>query len=461
MKGWGKDPVAAVLCLVELLGPVVFSHFEDGQPVGKRNPKAWVQIAAVNESQTKNTMLLIPDLLPKRTIEHFNLDVQKQIIQVKGKPTNRIEVLSASYRGQEGNRPTFIIMNETHHWVPNRNGDQLYETLRLNARKVRGRFLCITNAYVPGEASVAEEIRMAVDREREGRAADSGWLYDSIEAHPDAPLSPDWAPFIAEMISGDSHWLPIEDIVEDIIDTSIPPSKTRRMWYNQIVASEDAVFSEGEWDAIELEEALKWGDDVVLGFDGGRTDDATALVAMRISDGALEPVAIWESPATKSRKDNVEKWEVSTDEVDSMVHFAFRKFRVHAFYADVAGWEPYIKDWGDTYRDQLRVKASTKYIAGYDMRGTLEKTTRTNEAFIQAVLDGTVAHTGDVLLRRHVLNTRRRENQYGTSFGKEGRESPKKIDAYAASLLCYMALLDLGERGKELPPEYSQRLIQI
>src|SRR5690606_4659609 len=63
MKGWGKDPLLACLSLVELCGPSRFSHWdENGQPVGKRHPRPWVQVAAVSQSQTKNTMRMLPTL---------------------------------------------------------------------------------------------------------------------------------------------------------------------------------------------------------------------------------------------------------------------------------------------------------------------------------------------------------------------------------------------------------------
>ena len=42
-------------------------------------------------------------------------------------------------------------------------------------------------------------------------------------------------------------------------------------------------------------------------------------------------------------------------------------------------------------------------------------------------------------MTRHLLNARRRPNRWGISFGKENRESPKKVDVLAALLLARMA----------------------
>jgi hypothetical protein len=52
LKGWGKDPLAATLALAFLCGPVKFSHFDvDGNPVGKDDPTAWIQVVAVSQEQ--------------------------------------------------------------------------------------------------------------------------------------------------------------------------------------------------------------------------------------------------------------------------------------------------------------------------------------------------------------------------------------------------------------------------
>lgn len=456
-KGHGKDPLAAAICLVELIGPCKFSHFDaSGAVVGKVNNSSWVQLAATTTEQNKNTMLLIPSMLPRHTRSHFGLDVQKQIIHVKG-TGRRLESVSSNFAGLEGGRPSFGLMNETHHWQKSRGGDQLYETIANNVDKVDGWWLSITNAYQPGQGSVAEDIRLAVMRERDGLAEDTGWFFDSVEANPLAPMSRAWSKFILKRVYGDSYWVNLENVANSLLDTSKPVSKLRRMFFNMIVASEDALFSEGEWDSISSPETLQSGDDIVLGFDGGKTDDATALVAMRISDKLIQPIHIWQKPDGPMGDD----WHINEAEVDSMVHATFREYNVRAFFADVALWESYIFAWSDLYREQLVIKASPRSAVGYDMRGNGKVITMSNEALMQAVVDQTVKHNGDPLLRRHALNAKRHENQYGLTFRKESRESPHKVDGYAATLLCYIALTALVESGKRIRPQYSSRLYQF
>lgn len=69
---------------------------------------------------------------------------------------------------------------------------------------------------------------------------------------------------------------------------------------------------EHEWNAALStdHEPVTEKDAVVLGFDGSRhrkkgVTDATALVAMRVSDGLAWPVGVWEQPDTAAGRD----WE--------------------------------------------------------------------------------------------------------------------------------------------------------
>lgn len=461
MVARGKDPLAAVLSIVELIGPSQFSHWDqNGEPVGKAHPDAYVQVTAVSEQQTENTRDVFPGLIPQRTRAAFGMDVQKEVIYANaGK--QKLRTMSANFRSAEGGRVTFCIANETHHWVPSQGGQKFFRVITDNLTKVKGRLLCITNAYEPGEDSVAQVVREEQEKVWAGLAEDSGWLYDSLEAHPDAPLSKEWAPFIVATIRGDAYWLDVEDIVQEIQDGSKAVAGKRRMWYNQIVSAGDSLITVGQWDGILQpgcwgdKRDLKPGDQIVLGFDGSKTDDATALVAIRVSDNLIVPLAIWQNPEPAN------EWHVPEYEVDSEVHLAFRTYKVLAFFADMAYWESYVDGWAEQYRETLLVKASARSTVGFDMRGNKQILAQTTEAFVGSIVDGRMRQNGNRLMRTHVLNTKRRTNQYGLYFGKESAESPRKIDGFAAALLAYMAMIKVAESGKKLPKEYTRKLYQF
>ncbi len=445
MKGWGKDPLLAVLCMVELVGPSRFAGWDEkGKPLGAPHPQAWVQVTAVNQSQTTNTMALIPTLVSDHMREEYGLVIGAVLIRgMSGKV--RLEAVTSSYRALEGKRTTFTLLNETHHWVSGNNGHKMYETIDGNATKKDSRYLAITNAYLPGEDSVAERMRESYEAIENGRAADIGYLYDSIEANEKTPLTPEALEIVVPKIRGDAVWLKVKAIIQSVLDTTISAARSRRMWLNQIVAEEDALYTKGNWDpTADPNLHLELGDEVVLGFDGGKTDDSTALVALRIRDQAAFLIGLWEKPDGPAG----ENWIVPRDIVDETVRVAFQAFKVRGFYSDVALWESYIAEWSKDFREGLSVKSSAQDGISYDMRASLQRITRAHERLVQSILDGKIKHTGDRDLRRHVLNARRRTNTWGLSFGKESKDSPKKVDAYAALLLAFECLHDYRNRGK-------------
>ncbi|MFF4528172.1 hypothetical protein ACFY1P_02770 [Streptomyces sp. NPDC001407] len=298
---------------------------------------------------------------------------------------------------------------------------------------------------MPGEDSVAENMREAYEKILEGRASDVGFMYDSIEAHPATPLTPEAIRIVLPKIRGDAVWLRVETILQSILDTTIAPSRSRRMWLNQIVASEDALLSPADWDVLRDEsKLLQPGDEVVLGFDGGLRDDSTCLLALRVSDMHAVILGLWEKPDGPAGKD----WEVPRDQVDSAVHEAFATFAVQGFFADVALWESRISEWSATYGEGLAVRAPGKDAIGWDMRSSLKASTMAHERLLRSILDRKISHDGDRKLRRHALNAVRRTNNFGVSFGKQSRESPRKVDAYAALMLAHEALVDLRARGR-------------
>lgn len=458
MKGWGKDPFLAVIALVELCGPCRFDHWDaDGDPVGREERNAWIEVAAVSREQTRNTMTVFNWLISDELKNDYSLDVGIEFIRAcHGR--RRIEAVTSSYRSLEGGRTTFTILNETHHWVRANNGILMYETVDGNATKgFDSRYMAITNAYLPGEDSVAERMRNAYNDTLEGRAKNFGFFYDSIEANSQTDLSPETLNDVVPLIRGDSVWLNPENIISSVMKQDISPARSRRMWLNQIVADEDALYQEADWDKLAEHGSLKPGDKIVMGFDGGKTDDSTALVAVRVKDGFVQPLMIAEKPESSMResRDDGLHWEVDRDYVDSKVRAAFARYNVQAFYCDVTLWESYIAEWSRDYGGKLVQSSGAPNKISWDMRGSLKRTTFAHEALMREIIDGKVKHGFDTddplnhVLKRHVMNTRRRENNYGVSFTKEGRESPKKIDAYAALMLAVTAWNDLRQSGRD------------
>ena len=484
LKGHGKDPLKATWAAFEFVGPCRFNEVADegnewgvppGQPLGMQHPAAWVQIAAVSQDQTRNTMTLFPLILSKRAIEEYRIDLGKEIIYAdKGRA--RTEAVTSSPRALEGGRPTFTSMGETHHWLESNSGHEMAAVIERNATKSadgQSRTLADTNAFEPGEDSVAERTRDAYEAAEAGRVADTGLFYDTLEAPPEAKLTEAWIEPTLRAVRGDSTWLDIGRLKASILDVRNPPSRSRRFWYNQIAAAEDAWMARYEWDACKREDlALADGDEIVLFFDGSKSDDATGLAACRMSDGLVSALGVWQKPANwpAPNTPGFVPYRVPRDEVHGVVENAFARYRVLAFFADPGSgqdddgemyWDTYIDLWGQTWGPKLALRSVLSgpkaHAVRWDMRDS-----RNQETFTEAVkrthadvLERTLFHDGHKVLRTHVINARRRTNRWGVTIGKEHRESARKIDLAVCMVGARMLrrmILNSPKRAKKKTP---------
>jgi len=458
LKGWGKDPFAAALALAELCGPVAFSHFDsDGEPVGKPRNAAWITVAAVSQDQTKNTFALFPVMISKKLKSDYGLDINRFIIYSAA--GGRIEAATSSPASMEGNRPTFVIQNETQWWGQgpdgkNNEGHSMASVIEGNMTKVEGsRTLSICNAHVPGTETIAEKAYVEWQDIQSGRSVNTGALYDALEAPADTPISEipseledpvGFAEGIEKLregilvARGDSTWLPIDDIIKSILSTKNVITESRRKFLNQVNASEDSWLSPQEWDRIAVvdkESGLQPKDKITLGFDGSKSNDWTALVACRVSDGRLFLIKVWDPVKFGG--------EVPREDVDATVHSAFARYEVVAFRADVKEFEAYVDQWGRTYKKRLKVNASPNNPVAFDMRGQQKRFAFDCERLEDAVLEREVSHDGNPTLRQHILNAKRHPTNYDAiAIRKATKDSSNKIDAAVCAVLAFGARQD-------------------
>lgn len=458
LKGWGKDPLIAVICLVEMLAPCRFKEWSAfGLPVGRPVTSPLVQVSAVTQEQSYNTGDMFPILLTNKCIREYGVKPGIDLVRARNGRA-KIQMITSSPRAMEGKRVTFAVLNEVHQWVDSNGGPAMYRAVSRNLAKIAdARFLAITNAYMPGEGSVGEMLRS--DFEKAGiNGRSSSLLYDSIEADPRAPIVGPLVQFAVEGVRGDATWLDLEAIEDEMATESIDIALSRRFWLNQIVASDDRIYGPEDWDHLgSLDNRLRRGDKIVLGFDGGKTDDATALIAIRMKDQCVFPLQIWEMDHRRKGDNEV----IDYAAVDYQVRQAFKMYDVHAFYADVAGWEPWILEWTEEFQDSLGVKASERSPIGVDMRGNQARLVPAHEALIEAIRQGRLKHDEDMILRRHILNVVYHPTKWGMSYRKETTESKNKIDAYAAMHLAFMAMQDATIRSKKVPDNKRRRQFLI
>lgn len=476
-RGWGKSPLLAAVALAEGLGPVIFAGWDAaGQPVGKpwseiREPI--IHVAAVSEEQTQNTWGSLLAMVEDAPVL-ANYPGCDPMLSQMNLPVGRIERITASARTVKGARTVLGVLDQTEEWVPSNGGPRLAQTMRTNAAKMGGRTIESPNAFFPGEGSVAEESAQYAARILEGATRAKGLLWDHREAPAETDMT-DRDSLIAGLryAYGDSSddprgcvlhtppcapgWSPIQSIADMFWDPANDPQQLRSDFLNQIVSASDAYIERPEWNARSANTLAGQGivikpladrDEITLGFDGSRkrsrgVADATALIAVRVADGYVEPIRVWEQPDGPAGDD----WRVPVDEVRQVVAETFRRYRVVGFYADPAKWEGILAEWEAAYGARLKIRASRQNPIEWWFSGRRSIVTQALDAFRGAVADGEMSHSGSAVLTRHVLNAHVRHNPSGYGIYKAYPDSWDKIDACVAAVLAWQARLDAVAAG--------------
>jgi hypothetical protein len=465
LKAWGKDPFAAMLALVEMVGPCRLDHWDEhGDPVGRAEPAAWVQVMAVAKAQTKNTMKMFATLVGPRMRTDYHVVVGKeQVVALGGERT--IEAVTSAPATMEGNRPTFQIGGEPHWWRENNDGHAMREVMDRNNKRPGSRILWITNAYNPSEMSVGQANREGWELARSGEYADTGVMYDSLEAPESARMVPREIPVVLAAVRGDSHWVDIDAITKRILDPRNSVATSRRFYFNQIGADDEAWADPKDVDATIHPQVKTWRADpdidvsdtgaairlgwapvepdepVVLFFDGGKSDDHTAISGYRLADDYLFSVGYWGRPA---RLDSRERWFAPREDVDDRVTEAMDRFRVVALWADPSHakddeddtpyWDGLLDVWHRRWKDQLGFWAvktgEMQHAVKWDMTSPARQAVFVQgaEEFVRALEDHALSHDGHPMFVRYMKNAKALQTRYGTSLWKGARGSKRKID---------------------------------
>jgi len=451
MKGWGKDPLAAIISVCEWIGPCRFGGWrDDGEPVVIPELASWVQIAAVTSTQAEqNTMSLFSAIIPRAMQDREGLRIGTEVCWAPGR--RRIQAVSNSARSLEGARPTFCVAGETQHWVSGNGGTQLAEVINRNLAKApggRARVLAITNAHGAGDGSIAE-------RDWAAREA-SDVLYDSREASPDLDLTDD-DDVLAGIIAarGDSYWIDPDRLLAEFRDPSGDQALNLRFFHNRIVAGSGKWMDPSTWAATEVDApAPEDGSKITLGFDGSMRRDATALVGTDLIEGWQWVIGLWE------RDWGDPEWEVPIEEVHAIVTEARERWSVMRFYADPSWWEESVSRWQNDFE---RPDGKPALAAWYTGGGNIARMARSVRAYHDGVEDGVIVHEQNPRFESHVLaaHTDPLKGRAGEDglyvIRKSSRGSTESIDIAMAAILSWQACLDARADG-DLDDEESTPL---
>ena len=220
-------------------------------------------------------------------------------VTINGTPAE-LRPVTSSWRSSEGARVTAVIAGETQHWRATNGGHSMAAVLARNLAKApdgAARSLAITNAHEPGEDSVAERDHDAwLDQQREPAAGDI--LLDNREAVIDDTFNYlDAEPCIPAVLAryGDATWIDAPRIANDAKDPEMTEGHFLRFFLNRITAGANKWMDPAAWDLAERRGPIPdAGEPIALGFDGSKTEDATALVCTEMTTGFQWVDRIWE-----------------------------------------------------------------------------------------------------------------------------------------------------------------------
>lgn len=236
-------------------------------------------------------------------------------------------------------------------------------------------------------------------------------------------------------VANPASWITDDFLLRQALAPELSVAEVLQLHAGVWAEGENAWLSRDSWRAaVRLDTGLVDGDAVCLGFDGSRFNDATALVACRMDDGYVAPLAVWEAPISV----HATGWEVPRNEVDAAVAEAFARFTVARFYADPPYWQSEVDAWAQQWGDRTVIGWET--YRERQMGGALER-------FETDFHAGLVTHDGDDVLQRHVTNAVRHRTRSGYGLRKPAKHSDRKIDAAVAMVLAYEARCDAVAAG--------------
>lgn len=461
-KGTAKTELAAWIAAVELhpYGPVRCDGWDaHGQPVGVGVNDPYIPLVAYTEEQSDELAFAALRVILEYSelADDFDIGIER-IMRIGG--DGKAISLASSPDARDGARTTFQVFDESHRM----NTPRLKAAHRTMMANTPKRYLAdawsleITTAPAPGEDSIAENTMDYARQVADGAIKDSKLFFFHRQASDDHDLST--ADGIREAVleaSGPAAaWSDIDGIAEQWADPTSDKSYLERVWLNRLVRSSDRAFDMMRWRELAGEDyQARMGALIVLGFDGARWRDSTAIVATEVETGYQWVVGLWERP------DNIADWECPAGEVDAAMALAFETWDVWRAYCDPPYWETAIAEWAGRYGDKRVIEwwTNRQKIMAYAIK-----------QFNTAINAGDISHSGDSRLQRHIgnavrryLNIRDEDGQPLWTIYKERPDSPHKIDAAMAAILSWDARSDAIAAGAVGGPSvYEERgLLEI
>ena len=337
-------------------------------------------------------------------------------------------VLSAEAYSKEGLNPHFVLFDELHAQPTRELFDVM--SLAMGSRGNLATLVAITTAGVKadqtGRDSIAYSLYQYGQQIARGEVEDPSFFMSWWEANADADHKDPqtWIDSNPGLVnSGYDSLVDMADFESAVRRTPEAEFRTKRA--NQWVSSQMSWLPSGAWEECESEFEVSEDDEIVLGFDGSFSGDASVIVGAVVPKDD-EPVKVflvkaWEKDLTIHDDD----WRVDIRDVEeTIIDFCQKHPKVKEIACDPFRWQRSMQhleelglpivEWPSTSARRM-VPACAKF---YD-----------------AVVEKRLIHDGNPLLARHLDNAVTKIDNLGPRIVKENRNSPRKIDAAVAAVL--------------------------
>jgi phage terminase large subunit-like protein len=326
-------------------------------------------------------------------------------------------VLSAEAYTKEGLNPTLVVFDEVH-VQPNR---ELWDVMALAmGARPEPMLVGITTAGVRFDSAGSDSLCYGLyehgKRVCAGEVKDPSFFMAWWEPrnrtgdHRDPRVWREANPGYGDIVSA-------EDFEAAVLKTPEIEFRTKRC--NQWVTTTETFLPAGVWeDCTDATRSIPDHSPVILGFDGSRSGDATALCVVSLDEKPhVDVVGLWEKPR------DAHEWEVPRTEVKDAVRAACRRWDVKGI-----AWDEYL--WLDA-ADELEAEGLP--IVRFPQ--VPQRMSPATQRLYELAVDRALTHSGDQGLARHVGNAVLKVDSRGWRIYKEHKSSPRKIDLAVAVVM--------------------------
>lgn len=432
-KGFSKTECLAWLAICELSPdcPVRFDHWDGDIPVGKPVADPYIPLVATTEEQSEDLAYGAVIAVLENCEYGSNFVLTQERIEHRKAP-GVIKALASAPNARDGARTSFAGMDETHLWTSRHDRlRKAHATMLRNMPKRRAAdpwTMETTTMYEPGEDSIAEQAHTYALNVLAGRIKDSTLLFDHRQASTVHRLTNHEGRMAAiREASGDAWEFTYPEAIESqLLDPEADEPAFRRYWLNQRVKGSATWIGKDVFARLATPSRGRppEGTEVVLGFDGSESRDATVLIGATVEAVPyLWVEKVWERPAGAKGIG----WRVPVLDVEAAKDAAFARFDVVELAPDPPGWRQEIEGW-ESEHGEVVVLFETKQPKR--MGPACDK-------FVQAVRESGLSWDGSEVLARHLANCVPVVRNGYTVVSKDDKNSALKIDAAVGMIIAH------------------------